>query len=209
MTFASREAAGLKLAKHLRESSLEVDLVVGLPRGGVVVAAAVAHELNRPLEALVVRKIGHPFHREFAIGALAENGVAILNENIASRNAEFRSSVQQVIAEESARLAEYQTRFHPHGRPDFENRAVLLVDDGLATGLTTKAAVLSARKRRAGKVIVAAPVASLNAVELLESVADKVIALFVDADFDAVGRYYQTFSQTSDQEVIELLSRAY
>ncbi len=205
MTFASREDAGRQLGNRLHEEAVDVDWVMGLPRGGVVVAAEVAHVLQRPLEVLIVRKIGHPFHREFAVGALAEDGVIVLDENSVGSNPIVHAELEEVIQEEIERLQQYQFKFHHSERPDVSGKTVLLVDDGLATGATTEAAVLSARKRHAGKIIVATPVASTNAVERLQRVADAVIALLVDPDFDAVGRYYEVFSQTTDDEVVDLL----
>jgi len=120
-------------------------------------------------------------------------------------NPEVRGRLDEVIAEETERLRQYEIKFHPNDKPDFNGKHVLLVDDGLATGATTEAAVLSARKQGAHAITVAAPVASSNAIERLEKVADQVIAVIVDPDFDAVGRYYEFFSQTSDQEVMDLL----
>ena len=205
MTFASREDAGQRLGRRLRDEAVEVDLVIGLPRGGVVVAAEVARVLQRPLGALVVRKIGHPFHREFAVGALAECGVLVLDENLIDRSARARAELDAIVAEETKRLHHYEDRFRSGGELDLTDKKVVLVDDGLATGATTEAAVLSARKRRAGKVLVAAPVASTNAVERLGLIADAVMALLVDPEFVAVGGYYRFFSQTSDEEVVDLL----
>jgi predicted phosphoribosyltransferase len=205
MMFASREDAGVRLGHCLQEQGVRADLVLGLPRGGVVVAAAVARALHLPLEVLIVRKIGHPRHREFAVGALAEGGVTVLDEGIIGTNAVIRAELQEIIEEEKERLRGYQARFHPQGAPDLTGKAVVLVDDGLATGATTEAAVLSARKRNARGIVVAAPVASTNALERLAPVADEVRVLCVDPDFDAVGRYYDVFSQTTDEEVLELL----
>jgi putative phosphoribosyl transferase len=205
MVFASRQDAGNRLAQHLQALGLGADLVLGLPRGGVVVAAEVARVLHLPLDVLIVRKIGHPWFREFAVGALAENDVILLDEDSIGRTPVGRAELDQVIAEERERLASYQARFHPEGPPDFQAKAVLLVDDGLATGATTEAAVMSARTRGARRIIVAVPVASTSAVARLKRVADEVTVLHVDPDFDAVGRYYQEFSQTTDDEVLQLL----
>jgi len=207
MVFASREEAGQRLGRHLKDQGIEADLVLGLPRGGVVVAAEVARALRLPLDVLVVRKIGHPLHREFAVGALAEHGVVVLDETVIGRNPLIRAELDQVVEEEQARLRSYQARFHRQPAPDLAGKAVLLVDDGLATGATTEAAVLSVRKQDARSIVVAAPVASSNAVERLARVADDVRVLLVDPDFDAVGRYYEAFSQTTDEEVLELLKR--
>jgi len=203
--FASREDAGRQLGRYLKEKGLQADLVLGLPRGGVVVAAEVAHTLHLPLDVLIVRKIGHPLHREFAVGALAEPGVVILDENVIERSPILRAELAEIIAEEQERLRSYQARFHPGPLPEVSGKSLILVDDGLATGATTEAAVLSVRKRNARQIVVAAPVASTNAVERLDRVAHQVEVLFVDPDFDAVGRYYESFSQTTDEEVLELL----
>jgi putative phosphoribosyl transferase len=203
--FASREDAGEKLGRCLQEQGVRADLVLGLPRGGVVVAAAVARALRLPLGVLLVRKIGHPRHREFAVGALAEHGVTVLDDASIGADAEVRAELEEIIQEEKARLQSYQARFHPQGAPEVTGKVVLLVDDGLATGATTEAAVLSVRKQNARGIIVAAPVASTHALDRLARVADEVRVLCVDPGFEAVGRYYDVFSQTTDEEVVELL----
>ena len=205
--FLSREDAGQKLGRHLRDQGIRADLVLGLPRGGVIVAAEVARALRLPLDVLVVRKIGHPLHREFAVGALAEHGVVLLDEAVISRNPLIRRELDEIVQEELARLLSYQATFHRHSPPDLTGKSVLLVDDGLATGATTEAAVLSVRKQSARNIVVAAPVASTNAVDRLARVADEVRALLVDPNFDAVGRYYEAFPQTTDEEVLDLLRR--
>jgi predicted phosphoribosyltransferase len=205
MPFASRQDAGEKLGRRLLEEGVEVDLVVGLPRGGVLVAAEVAHALRCPLDVLVVRKIGHPLHREFAVGALAEGDVVLLDESLMGSNPGARARLEQVIKEEKERLWQYQIRFHETRGADVRDRTVLLADDGLATGATMEAAALSARKQGARRTIVAVPVASTSAVGRLRRVADEVIALVVDPGFEAVGAYYSKFSQTTDEEVLNLL----
>src|SRR5438270_6536821 len=129
--FASREDAGQRLGEFLKHERVDCDLVLGLPRGGVVVAAEVAHVLQSPLDVLVVRKIGHPLHREFAVGALAENDVVLLDEK-SFGPALVRDSLPEVIKEEKERLWQYQLKFHEGGKTDFRGRTVLLVDDGLA-----------------------------------------------------------------------------
>jgi putative phosphoribosyl transferase len=205
MIFASRKDAGNRLGRLLRDERLDVDLVLGLPRGGVVVAAEVARVLAKPLEVLVVRKIGHPWYREFAVGALAEPDVVILDEDSLSRNPVGRAQLDEVIAEETKRLRQYQAEFHREGLPALTGKSVVLVDDGLATGATMEAAVRAAKKQDARSVTVAVPVASTHATARLESVATDVKALLVDEDFQAVGQYYIEFSQTSDAEVLALL----
>ncbi|HEX4266235.1 MAG TPA: phosphoribosyltransferase family protein [Verrucomicrobiae bacterium] len=205
MSFASRQDAGQKLGRLLQNEGVEADVVVGLPRGGVVVAAEVSHLLHLPLETLVVRKIGHPLHREFAVGALAENDIVLLDDKTIGSNEMTRAKLQEVIAEEKERLWQYQLKFHHPRKFDFSGKAVVLVDDGLATGATMEAAVLSAKKQGPRKVVVAVPVASTTAVLKLEHVADSVFVLITDPGFEAVGAYYERFPQTSDDEVLDLL----
>lgn len=208
MIFASREDAGQRLGRQLKEQGLKADQVLGLPRGGVVVAAEVARAMQLPLDVLIVRKIGHPWFREFAVGAMAEGGVVVLDEAAIGRNPVARAELEAVIQEEKERLQRYQEAFHRAGPSSLADKAVLLVDDGLATGATTEAAVLSAKRQKARHIIIAAPVASTHAVERLRRVADDIIVLCADPDFDAVGHYYECFSQITDEEVLELLTAA-
>lgn len=205
MVFASREDAGRKLSLRLKGEGITPDIVLGLPRGGVIVAAEVADELAVPLDVLVVRKIGHPRHREFAVGALAEPDIVMLDEDAISRTFVSESELNEVIAEEKERLAAYVNAFERGTPVELADKRVLIVDDGLATGSTMEAAVRGAKQRKAAEVYVAVPVASDGAVDRISEVADRVIAIAVDPDFDAVGRYYEVFAQTTDQEVLELL----
>lgn len=207
MVFESRQEAGYKLGRRLQGLELEVDLVVGLPRGGVVVAAEVAEILKRPLEVLVVRKVGHPWHREFAVGALAEENVLILDKDSMAAVPLTTAELEAVIAEEKERLRRYCAKFRQTQFNHFAGGRVLLVDDGLATGATAEAAVCSARHKKAREVIMAAPVASTAAHERLSRAADTVISLIVDDNFGAVGQYYKTFAATTDEEVLASLHR--
>ena len=206
--FTSRQDAGRQLGEFLRQRGISADEVLGLPRGGVVVAAGVARALQRPLDVLIVRKIGHPWQREFAVGALAEPDVVIFDESFKWKNPLARAELDDVIAEEKERLREYRSQFHRSAAPVLEDKMVLLVDDGLATGATAEAAVVSARQQKARRVVIAAPVASTHAAERLRRLADDVAVLFEDPDFGAVGQYYATFSQTTDAEVMALLRAA-
>jgi putative phosphoribosyl transferase len=204
MTFLSREDAGRQLAEELLERHLQVDLVLGLPRGGVVVAAEVAQALHKPLDVLVVRKLGHPRHREYAIGAIAEGGVVLLHQDAIEGSFVRKSELDEVIAEEKQRLDDYRSKFHR--TPSYlKGRRIVLVDDGIATGATTEVAVKAARQLGAREITVAAPVASTSAAHRLRQVADKVIALLIDPGFMAVGQYYDVFDQTTDEEVLALL----
>ena len=202
--FASRDDAGRKLGRWLEDQGVNAALILGLPRGGVVVAAAVAERFGLPLDVLIVRKIGHPAFREFALGALAEDGVIVLDEQ-ATRYGKALD-IEAVIREEQENLRAYQALFAHPGKHPIASMHVLLVDDGIATGATTEAAVRSALKQGASSVTVTAPVASAQAVERLRGVADDVQVMIVDTKFDAVGRYYGSFPQTTDEEVLQILS---
>src|SRR5204863_7163896 len=151
MTFASRTDAGQRLGRFLADQEIHPDLVLGLPRGGVIVAAEVARILKCPLDVLVVRKIGHPGHREFAVGALAEDGTLVLDEAVIDRTGVSQADLREVLAEETERLTEYRARFLRSNRPPLKGKIALIVDDGLATGATTEAAVRSAKNRQAAK----------------------------------------------------------
>ena len=205
MSFLSREDAGQRLGGHLAERDIRPDVVVGLPRGGMVVAAEVARILERPLGVLVVRKIGHPGQREYALGALAEHDVLLLDETAMRQSRVRRAELDGVIAEETERLRAYGAKFHQVNEPGLADKIVVIVDDGLATGATAEAAVMSAKKQMSRSVILSVPVASIEAAKRLGAVADEVIALIVDPDFMAVGQYYANFPQTSDDEVLALL----
>lgn len=205
MRFISREEAGRELGEHLAKRNVPPDVILGLPRGGVVVAAEVARVLERPLGVLVVRKIGHPRHREYAIGALAEHDVVLLDNAAMLDSHVIQSELQDVIAEESGRLHGYESKFHYTDEPALSGKSIVIVDDGLATGATAEAAVRSAQKQSARTVMVAVPVASTDAFGRLRAIADEVLALLVDTQFYSVGQYYDYFPQTTDEEVMALL----
>lgn len=205
MRFHSRLEAGQLLGKRLRATGATADLVLGLPRGGVVVAMEVARGLDCPLATLVVRKIGHPQHRELAVGAIAEPDVVVRDEESLRWNPPSAAELRAVEAEERERLRRYQKLFHPHGLPELKGKEIWLVDDGLATGATMEAAVRAARKRHAARIKVAVPVASGHALTRIARLADDVFALEVDAGFMSVGRYFEEFAQVSDEEVVALL----
>lgn len=208
MTFASRQDAGRRLAQHLQEIGVRGEVVLGLPRGGVVVAAEVARCFGLPLDVLVVRKIGHPQQREFAVGALAEGGVMTLDAESFSACPWVSAELEAVVSEENNRLEEYRRQLIAGRRPALAAKTVMLVDDGLATGATMEAAAMSAKKAGAQKIIVAVPVASASAARRLRRNCDEFVALQVDDGFRAVGCYYQNFQQTTAAEVIALLRAA-
>jgi putative phosphoribosyl transferase len=203
--YRDREAAGEELAGALSAYAGRSDLtVLGLVRGGVPVAAVVARRLGAPLDVLVVRKLGVPGAEEVAFGALGPGGVIVLNQQIAARLAP--DEIALVRAREEAELARRE-RLYRAGRPpvDLSGRAAVVVDDGLATGATARAAVAVARQLGATSVTVAVPVAAPDALALVAEVADQVTCPLAPPEFGAVSRYYQRFGQVTDDEVVDLL----
>jgi len=205
--FKDRADAGRRLALLLEPLRRDRPVVVGLPRGGVPVAAEVARALGAPLDVAVVRKIGAPQNPEYAIGALAEGGVQVLSDRAARTvgvsEAELKALIAQAERELDERLRGYRGTRSP---VRIEGRTVIVVDDGLATGRSALAAVRSLRERGALRVILAAPVASCAAVRMLGAVADEVVCLKTPAELLAVGVWYEDFSQTTDGEVRAILA---
>lgn len=205
MTFWSRDEAGEKLGLHLLREKVCGDIIAGLPRGGVLVAAKAGERMGLPVQALVVRKIGHPRFREFAVGALAEGGVVVLDSAVVERSGIAQEDLERVIAEERERLVEYSETFARCPRSSMEGKVVIVVDDGLATGATMEAAAQSARQQGARRVIAAVPVASVSGIERMRRTCEEVHAIWVDPAFEAVGQYYKRFPQTTDEEALERL----
>ena len=205
--FKDRREAGRQMAEALRHHAGDDVIVLGLPRGGVPVAAEVARILGAPLDVLVVRKLGLPGHEEYAMGAIASGGVMVLREDIIGRLGLPRREVDAVIARETRELERREQAYRKNRPPlPVEGRTVILIDDGVATGSTMLAAVELLRRRHAGKIVVAVPVAATDSVEHLQRQADEVVVLSEPEPFVAVGLYYEDFSQTSDEEVSALLA---
>jgi putative phosphoribosyl transferase len=181
-------------------------IVLALPRGGVPVGYEVAAALDLPLDVFVVRKLGFPGHEEFAIGAIASGGVRVLNEDLTSWYDLPDEVVEAVTRKERAEL-ERRERAYREGRPplNVKGRVVILVDDGLATGSTMKAAVRAVRQLDPARVVVAVPVCAAETCEALKQIADEVVCPYSPEPFRAVGLWYEDFSATSDAEVTELL----
>ncbi|MHA3770818.1 phosphoribosyltransferase [Verrucomicrobiota bacterium sgz303538] len=208
--FQDRRHAGRELAKRVTAyANQEHVLVLALPRGGVPVGYEVAHALHVPLDVFIVRKLGVPGHEELAMGAIASGGVRVLNDAVVSQIPNVDEIINTVTAKEMAELERREFLYRGR-RPaaDVGGNTVIIVDDGLATGATMRAAVLALRQRDAGKIVVAVPVASVETSLRLERDADQVISAATPPDFMSVGQYYADFSQTSDKEVIDLLARA-
>ncbi len=208
--FRDRADAGRRLAEALLADRPRGDVVVlGLPRGGVPVAFEVARALVAPLDVVVVRKLGVPYQPELAFGAVAENAVRVLDDEVARAAGLRPDEVTRVESHERAELASRIARLRSV-RPEvpLDGRTALVVDDGLATGSTAHAACLAARARGAERVVLAVPVGPRSAVTDLATVADEVEALVTPDPFLAVGQWYEEFGATSDDEVAELLRRS-
>jgi putative phosphoribosyl transferase len=209
MPFRDRREAGRRLAERLSGLQPSSPLVLGLPRGGVPVAFEVAQALGAPLDVLVVRKLGVPFQPELGMGAVGEDGVRVLNADVLRQAGVSDAQLAEVEARERAEVEERAGRLR-RGRPavPLRDRTVVIVDDGLATGGTARAAVRVARERGAARVVLAVPVAPPDTVAALHRDADDVIAVETPEPFFAIGGWYTDFSPTSDQEVVELLDAA-
>lgn len=206
--FRDRRDAGRRLAVALERDIGRDVLVLGLARGGVPIAYEVARKLGAPLDVLVVRKLGLPGHEELAMGAIGPGGAQVLNEDVVRLTHVDPSVVDQVAARER-REAERRERAYRGGRPriDVRGRHVVVVDDGLATGASMRAAIASLRQQGARRITVAVPVGSSGACEDLQADADDVLCLTAPEWLFAIGSFYEDFSPTSDEEVRDLLSR--
>lgn len=203
--FLDRHEAGRLLGEQLQARQWTLPLVMALPRGGVPVAYEVAQALHAPLELMIVRKLGHPLQPEFAIGAIASGGVVVMNPG--ERIPAF--AVEKIVERERAELARREILYRGGApAPEIRGHEIILVDDGLATGATMNAAVAALRQLAPAKVIVAVPVGSPEAVAMLRRQSDEVVCLQAPEGFRAVGEWYRDFSQTSDEEVTQLLGQA-
>jgi predicted phosphoribosyltransferase len=209
LPFQDREEAGKMLALKLTEYSNKDTIVLAIPRGGVVIGYQVANELKAPLDIIVPRKIGAPYNSELAIGAVAEDGSLSLDESAVM----YMNISKSYIEEESRRqITEIRRRLKLYRGetpyPMLQDHVIIIVDDGIATGSTVKAAIASIRKKKPKSVVVAVPVAPRSTVKELEKEADRVICLSTPEFFYAIGQFYVDFSQTTDGEVIRLLKKS-
>ena len=205
--FADRREAGRELATLLQRTLHTQDvLVLALPRGGVPVAYEIATALHATLDVFLVRKLGTPGHSELAMGAIASGGTRVINEDVVQALRIPPHDIEAVAAREQAELDRRDLAYR-RGRPlpSLTGRTVILVDDGLATGSTMKAAVQAVKQHGPSRVIVAVPVGAPETCRALRALADDVVCARMPVEFSAVGQWYRDFSQTTDEEVIELL----
>ena len=210
MQFRNRIEAGRMLAKKLAKYGNRTDvLVLALPRGGVPVGYEVAQALNAPLDVFVVRKLGVPGHEELAMGAIASGGVRVLNGGVIEE-LQIPDDVIDAVAERESRELERRERAYRDARPapEVQGRTVILVDDGIATGSTMRAAVEALRQLEAGRIVVASPTVALSTAREMRPDVDEFVAVMTPADFSGVGQWYEDFSQTTDEEVRALLDQA-
>jgi putative phosphoribosyl transferase len=209
-SFADRRDAGRELARALDPYRDRDDVVVlGLPRGGVPVAFEVARALDAPLDAFVVRKLGVPWHPELAMGALASSGVRVLNLEVIEALDVDRETIEEVTWRERRELERRERLYRGERAPiEVRGRTAIVVDDGLATGATMRAAVAALRELRAGAIVIAVPVASSITCAELASTVEELVCERTPEPFMAVGLWYRDFSPTSDEEVRDLLEQA-
>jgi putative phosphoribosyl transferase len=208
MPFRDRADAGRRLGAALRRRSLQRPVVLALPRGGVPVAGGVCAALGAPLDLVIARKIGVPIQPELAMGAVAEGGEPVRNEDVIALVGVAEAEFAAVCARERREIERRRRRYVGERAPvDVAGRTAIVVDDGIATGATMRAALRAVRARRPAKVVLAVPVAPTSLLEALRADADDVVCLEEHEPFAAIGMFYRDFTQVTDEEVIELLAR--
>jgi putative phosphoribosyl transferase len=204
--FKNRDEAAKTLGKELLRFKSKDSVVVAIPRGGVVIAYEIAEELNAPLDLIIPRKLGSPGNPELALGAVTEDGTTILNDNLVTEleipRSYIESEKEMQIKEIRRRMRTYKGEEPP---VELQGKTVILVDDGIATGATMKAAISSIKKSKPSAIIVAAPVAPPSTVEELKRMVDDVVCPVVFEPFFAIGQFYEEFDQVSDEEVIKII----
>jgi predicted phosphoribosyltransferase len=208
--FSDRFEAGRALAERLEKFRNSQNVVVlALPRGGVPVGYVVAEQIGAPLDIFLVRKLGVPWQEELAFGAIASGGTKVLDDDLLGQLGLTPAEIDAIVRREQAEL-ERRERAYREGRPAIGvgKRVAILIDDGVATGSSMLAAVLALREQRPARIVVAVPVAPANTCERLQAEADEVVCIYTPEPFWAVGAWYDDFTQTTDEEVRQLLSRA-
>jgi putative phosphoribosyl transferase len=207
MIFKNREEAGQKLAEALKEYKNRKDaIVLGLARGGVVIAAEIGNRLGIFFDLIMTRKIGAPMNPELAIGAITETGKGYFNEKLIRALRISSNYIDQTVKEEKEKALKHLTIYR-HKAPSIRGKSVIIADDGIATGATMMAAVLSVQEEKPKEIIIAVPVASSESLNFLDPFVDKIICLFAPYEFMSVSQFYESFPQTQDTEIIDLLKR--
>lgn len=208
--FIDRRHAGRVLAQALLHHAGEKDLIVlGLPRGGVPVAYEVSKALRSPLDVMVVRKLGVPGWEELAMGAIASGGIRVMNQDVVLATGVAPEAIERAVATQQRELERRELRYRGHTRaPEIAGKTVILIDDGIATGASIRAAIQAIRSQAPTELIVAVPVAAPETCAELRPMVDDLVALLTPDNFTAVGQWYDDFSQTSDEEVTQLLRQA-
>jgi putative phosphoribosyl transferase len=209
MIFVDRQEAGQTLAKQLSHYHQDKNtLVLGLPRGGVMVAEEVAQALQAPMDVILLRKLPYPPQPELAVGAVAEDGTTFINEEFRHAVEQQPGSLEPIVREQMEIIRNRAKRYRPHRHAHgWKGKTVILVDDGIATGATMKVAIRAARSGGANRVVVAVPVAAPSSIRELQTEADEVVCLDAPESFYAVGQAYENFEQVTDDEVCAILDR--
>lgn len=205
--FYDRIDAGKKLSEKLIGYNKSDSIVIGIPRGGVVVASEISKHLKLTLVILVVRKLGYPIEPEFGFGAISENDSTYINESVLDVYKLSDEDIDEVKSKEKIEL-ERRLNLYRKGKvlPSLKDRIVILVDDGLATGVSAKAAIMSVKKNNPKEIIFAVPVASKDTYSEVEKLVDEIICLVIDKNLQGIGSYYKDFNQVTDKEVLDLLN---
>jgi putative phosphoribosyl transferase len=207
--FTDRVDAGKRLASALSNFSGKKGIVLAIPRGGVPVGFEIAKTLKTPLDVIIPRKIGAPDNPELAIGAVAEDGTAILDDNLVKYLGVSREYIKEEIERQKQEIRRRLEIYRQDASyPNLKGFDVIVVDDGIATGSTMKAALASVKNRGAASITVAIPVGPPSTIEELEKIADRVVCLYTPEYFQAIGQFYNDFGQTADEEVIKLLQES-
>jgi predicted phosphoribosyltransferase len=204
--YKDRRDAGMQLADFINNKDCSYDLILALPRGGVPVAYEIAKKLNLPLDVFIVRKLGVPGHEEVAMGAIATGGVFILNEDLIAKLNINQTQIENIRNKELNELNRREALYrHNKPLPSFENKNIILVDDGVATGSSMKAAILALKSHHPASITIAIPVAERSSLKELSQLVDDTVCLLVPELFYGVGQWYEDFPQLTDQEVCNLL----
>lgn len=207
MIFKDRVEAGQKLAKELKDYQREEPMILALPRGGVPLGFEVAQNLSAPLDVVVARKLGAPPNPEFGIGAIAENNVILVNQKMVDRMGISQKQLSTIRKNEERELERRVEKYRGNNFPDVSNKLAIIVDDGLATGVTAQAAIAAVKKKEPKAIIFAAPVCAADSLSKIKGQVREIVCLAKPNNLQSIGMYYRHFEQTSDQQVLELIKQ--